>query len=373
MRRMASSCGLALLCLLLAACSLPRGAAFQAEVLAATRDGIGPAIYDFTVEPVTRAYLPRYAAWPAVNEPHLNWISNQPGPPNRIIAAGDRVAVTVWDTEENSLLTGGGQRSVSLGPITVSSTGMIFLPYIESVRIAGMSPDRAREVLEERFTAIIPSAQVQLELTEGRLSTVSLIGGVGNPGTFPLLDQSYTILTLLAEAGGVNSALSNPQIRLVRGSSIYGTSVDRLLSTPSLDTTLRGGDKIYVEADERYFLSLGAAGNEAIHSFPKDQVSALDAMAIVGGISEDRADPQGILVLREYPDSALRSDGSGPLLNRTVFTLDLTSADGLFSAGRFQIRSGDLVYATESPLTTAQTIFGLIGSSFGLVNTIIPN
>jgi len=370
MRRLSSSCGLALLCLLLAACSLPRGAGFEAEVLAATRDANGNASYDFTVEPVTRAFLAQYAAWPAVGEAHLGWIANQPGPPNRIVSPGDQVAVTVWDTEDNSLLTGAGQRSVALGPITVSSSGVIFLPYIESVRIAGMSPERAREVLEERFTEIIPSAQVQFEMTEGRLSTVSLFGGVGNPGTYPMVDQSYTILALLAEAGGVSAGLDNPQIRLVRGSSIYGTSVDRLLSTPALDTTLRGGDKIYVEEDERYFLSLGATGDEAIHAFPKDEVSALDALAIIGGVNDSRADPQGILVLRDYPNSALRGDGTGPRLNRTVFTLDLTSADGLFSAGRFQIRSGDLVYATESPLTTAQTIFGLIGSSYNLVNTV---
>ena len=39
--------------------------------------------------------------------------------------------------------------------------------------------------------------------------------------------------------------------------------MERLLADPSLDTTLRGGDKIYVEKDERYFLSLGATGREA--------------------------------------------------------------------------------------------------------------
>ena len=52
-----------------------------------------------------------------------------------------------------------------------------------------------------------------------------------------------------------------------------------------------------------------------------------------------------------------------------VFTIDLTTADGLFSAGQFRIQPGDLVYGTESPVTQARTIFGLIGSAFGVVNT----
>ena len=370
MRRFASSIGMLCTFLILAACSLPRGAGFEAEVLAATRDEAGQLVQDFGVAPVTREFLSQYASWPSIGENLLGWINRQPDAPNRIIGPGDTVAITVWNTETNSLLTAPSQRSVNLGPITVSPSGFIFLPYIENIRISGMSPDRARAVLQERFTEIIPSAQVQLEMTEGRLSTVSLIGGVARPGSYPLVDQSYTIMALLAEAGGISQNLNNPQIRLVRGDGIYGTSVDRLLSSPGLDTTLRGGDKVFVEADDRYFLSLGAAGSQAIHKFPRDSVSALEAMAIIGGISASRADPQGILILREYPASALRQDGTGPAFTRTVFTIDLTSTDGLFSAGQFRIRSGDLVYATESPVTTAQTVLGLIGSSIGLGNQI---
>lgn len=370
MRRFASTLGVLFAFLIVSACSLPRGAGFEAEVLAATRDEAGQLVQDFGVAPVTREFLSQYASWPSIGENRLGWINRQPDAPNRIIGPGDTVAITVWNTETNSLLTAPNQRSVNLGPITVSPSGFIFLPYIENIRISGMSPDRARAVLQERFTEIIPSAQVQLEMTEGRLSTVSLIGGVARPGSYPLVDQSYTIMALLAEAGGISQNLNNPQIRLVRGDAIYGTSVDRLLSSPGLDTTLRGGDKVFVEADDRYFLSLGAAGSQAIHKFPRDSVSALEAMAIIGGISASRADPQGILILREYPASALRQDGTGPAFTRTVFTIDLTSTDGLFSAGQFRIRSGDLVYATESPVTTAQTVLGLIGGSIGLTNQI---
>jgi polysaccharide export outer membrane protein len=52
----------------------------------------------------------------------------------------------------------------------------------------------------------------------------------------------------------------------------------------------------------------------------------------------------------------------GPPQERVVFTLDLTKADGLFSAGKFLLQSGDLVYVTESPLGTANTIVGFFGN-----------
>ncbi|MBL4811240.1 MAG: polysaccharide export protein [Rhodobacteraceae bacterium] len=357
--------------LFLAGCSLPRGAAFQAEVLAASDTGAdGEAIRDFAVEPVTRNMLQTYASWPITGEQGMNWIHRQPAPANRIIAAGDLIDITVWTSEDYSLITSAGQRFVPMHGLTVSSGGSIFLPYIGNVRIAGMSPGHARSVIEEKFVEITPSAQVQLELTEGRQSTVGLIGGVGRPGAYPMPNQDYTVLALLADGGGVQGGLNNPQIRLIRGESIYGISVARLFDDPHLNTTLRGGDQVFIEADDRFFLSLGAAGSEAVHSFPRQTLTALEAMAIIGGISDTRADPQGILILRQYNSASIRTDSTGPSQTRTVFALDLTTADGLFSAGQFRVNSGDLVYATESPVTSAQTIFRLLGSVVGLANRL---
>lgn len=370
MNRFASAARAAALLLLVAGCGFPRGAGFEREVLLGTVQADGQITQDFAVEPVTRADLARYADWPRTGPGAMQWISRQPQPANRIIAAGDRVSVTIWSTEDNSLLTAPGERSAVLEEITVSPSGTIFLPYIDSLRIAGMSPDRAREAIQERFVEVIPSAQVQLEMAEGRQSTVSAVSGVRAPGSYPLLDQDYTVLALLAEAGGVDTGLNNPQVRLIRDDQIYGTSVERLFANPGLDTTLRGGDKVLVEADDRFFLSLGATGREAVHEFPRDRITALEALSIVGGVAEARANPQGILVLRQYPGDAVRADGSGPRHPRTVFTIDLTTADGLFSAGQFQIMPGDLVYATESPVASAQTVFSLLGSAFVLVNQV---
>jgi polysaccharide biosynthesis/export protein len=368
--RFASAARAAVLLMMVAGCGFPRGAGFEREVLLGTVEADGQITRDFAVEPVTRADLSRYADWPRTGPGAMRWISRQPQPANRIIAPGDTVAVTVWSTEDNSLLTRPGERSAPLGQITVSPSGTIFLPYVETLRVAGMSPDRAREAIQERFIEVIPSAQVQLELEEGRQSTVSAVSGVRSPGSYPMPDQDFTVLGLLALAGGVDQSLNNPQVRLIRDDQIYGTSVERLFADPALDTTLRGGDKVLVESDDRFFLSLGATGREAVHLFPRDRISALEALSIVGGLADTRANPQGILILRNYPESVVRGDGTGPQHARTVFTIDLTSADGLFSAGQFPIMPGDLVYATESPIASAQTVFSLLGSAFVLINQV---
>ena len=364
------------LLLMLGACgSLPRGAGLQSEVLgrgakaAAKEAEADPAAYasaEFSVEPITRSSLARYAGWPAIGAGQRAWIKRVDQPNTRVIASGDMVTVSIWSTEENGLLTAAGERFVNLPPAQVSSSGQIFLPYIGPTKISGMSPEHARSVIEKAYVAVTPSAQVQLALTEGRQNTASVIGGVANPGPYPLADQDVTVLDIVAASGGVTANLVNPQIKLQRGDRTYAISMSRLMNDTSLNTTLAGGDRIFVEADSRYFLSLGAAGTRAQHQFPQETVSALDALSIIGGVAAERANAQGILVLRTYPANTVRTDGSGPRNVRSIFTLDLTSADGLFCAGEFQIQAGDLIYVTESPLISARNVFGVIGSVFGL-------
>lgn len=360
------------LTLFLAACeSMPRGAGLQSEVLesgtvagkAAVDDSLPQ---DFAVEPITRESLGRYANWPAVNKSRTySWPKGASGQ-ERLINPGDVINISIWVSEDNSLLTAPGQRVAEMPQMTVAPSGQVFLPYIGSTKLAGLSLEKARAAVEAAYVKVTHSAQVQLRAVEGRQSSASVVSGVANPGSYPLTDAGVTVLDMLALAGGVPENIQNPQLRLQRNDTTYGISLDRVLKDTALNIPTRGGDRIFVEADERYFLSLGAAGSKAQHHFPQDRVSALDAMSIVGGLSETRADAQGILVLRSYEPGSVRADGSGPRHARTIFTIDLTSADGLFSAGEFQIQPGDLIYVTESPLIGSRNVLQLIGSVFGL-------
>jgi polysaccharide export outer membrane protein len=186
-----------------------------------------------------------------------------------------------------------------------------------------------------------------------------------------MADRAMTVLGLISLGGGVAPGIENPQVRLLRGARGYAISMERLLNEPDLDTLLRAGDKLVVEKDPRYFMALGASGREEMVPFRRETVSALEAVTIAGGISDARANPQGVLILREYPQSALQSAAQpGPSHSRVVFSMDLTSADGLFSAGNFSLESGDLVLATESPAVSARTILALLGAGVGVGNAL---
>ncbi len=346
-----------------AGCELPRGAAESGELLREAAQ----AEATFEVRQVTRATLPELVAWPMQTPTALDgWIDGSGGAQGQIIQPGDVINLTVWDNEERSLLTANQQKVVQLPGLTVSPDGTVFLPYVSDVYVAKMTPEAAREAIQEKMVMIVPSAQVQLTHEPGFESSVDLISGVRQAGAFPLRSREMTVLGAIAQGGGVIQEIVNPQVRLLRGGKQYGISLDRLLESPELDTRLRGGDKIYVEADERYFLALGAAGRESRIPFPTDTVTVLDAAALLGGIEPTRGDPKGVLVLRNYPDSAVRTDGTGPGKDRVIFAFDLTTGDGLFSAGDFPVQSRDLVLVTESPLNSARTIISVAFEALGI-------
>ena len=362
-------CALLCLCVALAACSAtPRGAGFQSEVLAAsdTRGADGNPVYDFSVFAVTRASLPLLTAWPGNKTKRYTWIGHQAQPQNLVIAPGDILQISIWDAEENSLLTAPGQRVAQLQNVEVGSDGRIFLPFVGNLKVSGMAPATARAQIEAVLLSSVPSAQVQLNVAPGRSNTANLVTGVRAPGVYPLPDRNVSLMSLIATGGGVPEAMPNPQVRLFRGQQVYGIGLDQIFDDPAFDTTIQGGDRIVIERDDRYFLSLGTTSSEALHPFTKSAISALDALAIIGGVTDGRANPQGVLILREYDPSAVvpgtELSPAGPPHDRVVFTINLTTADGLFSAARFMIQSGDLVYGTESPLGSATTILGIFGN-----------
>jgi len=362
--RRGMSAALAAVAILGGCASLPRGAALESEIVSsAQQKEAGFAFY-----PVTRALMPVIAGWPELGEQaHSGWPAATPGAGGLIVAPGDVVAVTVWDSENNSLLAAPQQRAADLGKMTVSPAGRIFVPYVGEVRIAGMSPESARAAIQQQVIEIAPSAQVQLQMASGRSNTVDLVSGVARPGSYPLPDRNYSVLSVLSQGGGIPAGMRNPRIKLQRGGKLYAISANRLYDNPGADSILLGGDKIIVEEDRRFFMSLGAAGKEDVFYFTDDRLTALEAISRIGGVADARADPRGILVLREYPASAVSRGTAGPDQPRVVFSIDLTSADGLFSAGKFRIFPGDLVLATESPVTSVRTALSLVGSAFGVV------
>ncbi len=356
--------------LALTGCTLPRGAALEREIVR----GVAEPDSTFEVLLVSGKNVGQLNAWPATGGGGLaGWLPSGGGSDGGLIRSGDVLAVTIFDAQENSLIVPPGTKRVELPALAVSSSGEVFLPYVGAVPVSGQTPDAARTQLEGRLQTIAPSATVLLTRQSGKQNAVDVVTGVNRPGSYPMEGRGKSLLSVIADSGGVQSGLRNPIVRLIRGGRTYEVRAERLLSDGTLNTDLRGGDKIIIQSDERYFTSLGATGTEKLVYFDKTDVTALEAISLVGGVSDGRANLKGVLVLRDYPAKVVRSDGKGPTKPNVVFTFDLTSADGLFAARTFRVNPKDTVMATESPVASVQTVFGILGSVIGLRNAATTN
>lgn len=339
---------LAALCVpALAACSLPRTAATATELLRGTETEAS----NVQVVAVTRETLAELAHWPRpAGLSRHNWPTASAQPTARTLRAGDTVALAIWDSQPDSLITNAEQRMVSMQNVSVSPSGRIFVPYVGEVRVSGLTAEDARREIESQMRVIVPDGQVQLSVTPGTGNTIEVVTGVARPGSLPMPETSPTILAVLAQAGGIAPTLRNPLVRLNRAGQGYAIPARTLFAEPRHDIQLRGGDRILVEEDQRNFIALGAAGRQQVVYFEREEISALDALSSVGGLSPSRASLRGVMVLREYPAATLRETGHAPRKPWVIFSFDMTSADGLFAAGNFNIAPGDVVLASESPL-----------------------
>ncbi|MGH1412441.1 MAG: polysaccharide biosynthesis/export family protein [Pelagimonas sp.] len=349
--------------LLLSACSLPRGAAVQSEIL----DEKASENPTFQVVDVTRANIPGILTWPKSGwHGHYHWPNTSSGSQSSIIRTGDRLNVRVWDSQDNSLITNPGERFTEIKGVEVDANGSIFLPYVNKVGVRGLTSAGARSKIQQRLEPIVPSAQVQVSLQQGRDHSIDVVGGVTKPGSYPMPSRNYKVLNVLADAGGIPSELRNPRVRLLRGSQTYEISSDLLFEDGSKNALLQPRDTLIVEEDDKSFIAFGASGKEDLIYFPKDDLTTLEAVSLMGGLRDARADPQGVLVLREYDSDAISSSHPGPDLQQVVFTFNLTTADGLFAARKFPINPNDTVLVTESPVVKLRTVLDLFGAVVGV-------
>lgn len=268
------------------------------------------------------------------------------------ISPGDVLGLTIWENVDDGLLAGEGQNSTILEEVQVDGAGFIFVPYAGRIRAAGNTPEAIRGIITRKLEDQTPDPQVQVRRLAGDGSTVSIIGAVGGQGVYAIERPTRTLATMLSQAGGVAVEPEIARVTVTRGGTSDTIWFNDLFSNPHLDIPLRGGDKILVEADTRSYTALGATGSQARVDFESQNLSALEAIATVGGLNATTADPTGVFVIRNeaapVANSVLaRDDLQGA--QRMVYVIDLTEPNGMFQARDFVIRDKDTLYVTEAP------------------------
>ncbi len=287
------------------------------------------------------------------------------------IQPGDVLGLTIWENVDDGLLSVEGASSTILEEVQVDGSGFIFVPYAGRIRASGNSPEAIRRIITTKLAEQTPDPQVQVRRVAGDGSTVSLTGSVGAQGVFAIERPTRTLSTMLSRAGGVTIPPEIAQVTVIRGKERSRIWFQDLYDHPELDIALRGGDRILVEEDSRAFTALGATGGQSRVTFESQNLSALEAIAQVGGLNANTADPTGVFVLRNEPAAVAnivmgRDDLDGA--QRLVYVLDLTQPNGLFHARDFVIRDADTLYVTEAPFTQWNKAISAFTGSAASVN-----
>ena len=352
---------------LLAACGLPRSGPNRAEIFSGSVMEEGDA-FVLTVDDRINAIAGVTPAL-AFSEGFMN--ASVLG--SDTIQPGDVLGLTIWENVDDGLLVPLGMNAAVLDEVQVDGSGFIFVPYAGRIRAAGNTPEAIRRLISEKLEEQTPDPQVQVSRLAGDGSTVSIAGGVTGQGVYPIQRPTRTLANMLANAGGLSIPTEIAQVTVVRGAHTGTIWFEDLYTHPAHDIALRNGDQIIVQEDSRSFTALGATGTQTQIRFDSQSISAIEALAQVGGLSSAAADPTGVFVFRNEPEAIARAlVGRDDLVGaqRVVYVLDLTRPNGIFFARDFAIRDDDTVYVTEAPFVQFNKVIAALTGTLGTVDAV---
>lgn len=130
----------------------------------------------------------------------------------------------------------------------IDKDGEIDFPVIGKVKIAGLSPEEVRVLLRDRLSDYLKNPIINIRLKN---FSVTILGEVNNPGTYPVQGERITLLEAIGFAGDLKIKARRDNVMVIRdfdGTKVY-TKVDltdkEVLNSPVYYLTQN--DVVYVE------------------------------------------------------------------------------------------------------------------------------
>ncbi|RNC88706.1 MAG: polysaccharide export protein [Allomuricauda sp.] len=133
----------------------------------------------------------------------------------------------------------------------VDQAGEIDFPVIGKLKIAGLSPEELRVMLRDRLSEYLKDPIINIRLEN---FTVTILGEVNRPGTYPVNGERITILEALGFAGDLTIKGQRSNVMVIR--DFDGTKVYNRIDLRSKDAMnspiyyLTQNDVVYVEPNE---------------------------------------------------------------------------------------------------------------------------
>jgi protein involved in polysaccharide export with SLBB domain len=193
--------------------------------------------------------------------------------PDYILGAGDGLIINLW---------GGVSQSIAR---TVDREGKIALPEAGTIVIAGLSLERAQNLIQGALAQQYRDAKIAVTIARLRTVRVYVVGDVQRPGAYDISSLS-TPLNALYAAGGPTSVGSLRIARHYRGKELIREVdlYDFLLHGVRPDVEkLEAGDTILVSPVGRQVTVVGMVKRPAIYEL-KDETKLSDVLNDAGGV-----------------------------------------------------------------------------------------
>ena len=217
---------------------------------------------------------------------------------NYLIGPDDILEVSVfeWDlTDETRILE-----------LRVSKTGVIALPSLGSVKVAGLSVEDVNANIVNQLSDqnILQNARVSVSVKEYRHRRVAVLGAVNLPGMYALQENAASLLEVLSLAGGPSADAS--AVAYVQQMPDDDTQEDSIVidldqlfkfGQSDLNPLLRGGDSVYIPPSPLVYI-YGRVKNPGAISLRRP-TTVLEAIALSGGFAE-KANREWIRLIRKH-------------------------------------------------------------------------
>lgn len=253
----------------------------------------------------------------------------------------------------------------------VATDGTVMVPQLGRMKAAGRSVQSFESLLTRRLSDVLINPTAIVQVLQRQSATVNVIGRVSG-GSYPLNLSNRRLLDVIGVAGGPTSDTEGLIVTLNRRGVQHRAALEDVYANKKLNVFLRSGDLISIEPEQTRVRVLGATAGTATLDFEEFGVTLIDVISQAGGLISPRAARKGVFVYREAPLHQLHALGAdlsafpGAKTIPTVFRIDLTDPNSLFTSQNFRMMDNDIVYVADS-------IGQQISDFFGATSPLAPN
>lgn len=192
-----------------------------------------------------------------------------------LIGPGDELDIVLWGQFDSE------QR------VTVDSHGMIYLPRIGNIPVAGIRFGDLKNTLKANIGRLFRNFDLTVSLGQLRTISVYVVGHALRPGQYTVSSLS-SLTNLLFTVGGPSASGSLRHIQVRRqGQLIADFDAYRLLvyGDKSQDITLQSGDVINILPAEKSVAIFGEINRPSIYELKNSQHSLQELLQWAGGYS----------------------------------------------------------------------------------------